>query len=1040
MKCSAPVPDKSTTKKRNFKTAFLFLMLFIAANAGRAQEGQIKITGTVKDELNLPLPGVSVKNLQTSATAVTNSDGKFSVLASRGDSIRISYVGYLDHLLKINNIIDFNVVLKAADNSLNEVAIVGYGQQKKVSLVGAQSSVNVENLKSPVANLSASLAGRIAGVVGVQRTGLPGSNTADVWIRGISTFNSLNAAGPLIIVDGVQGRNLNAFDPEDIASFTVLKDASATAVYGALGANGVILITTKKGRTGATSLSFNYNQGFVSFTKTPELANAEQYMTLRNEALIASGSQPDYSAEYIANTLNGVDPNLYPNVDWMNTIFKDQSVNRRFNFSARGGSESTQYYSSLAYYDETSLLETDNLQRYKADARFRRYNFTSNVDMNWTKTTKFSLGIQGYITNTNMPGVGPQTAFNSIMQTNPVLYPVMLPGNLVPGINSSRDYQPNPYAQITQTGYTNTFQSQLYSNAAINQDLGFVLKGLSARALFSFDTWNAHTIGRTRNRTLYGIDKGDPYDEDGNLRTVVLANGSDQLNYTRSNSGDRKYYVEGAISYDRAFGEHNVSGMLLYNQTSNTTAFAGDLTSSLPIRTQGIAGRSTYSWKEKYFGEFNFGYNGSENFAPEERYGFFPSLGIGWVVSNESFFKPLTGVLPFFKLRYSNGWVGSGSGGRRFGYLTIINENGDYGYNFGNGQNNTNYAGVIVQDYGANVVWSESHKQDLGLEFKTLKSKLSITVDYFKEHRKGVFLQRRSLPNYLGLQNYPYGNLGVIENRGFDGTVDLAPFQIGQTSWTLNGTFSYNKDKVIENDDPVQPFPYMERRGKNYLATFGYVADGLFQSQEEIDNHASQAVLGTQRVGDIRYKDLNGDGKVDANDITKIGNGDVPNWVYGLGFNVSYKGFYFGAFFQGTAGAQRLLTGDGIIPFNNSNGGERSNLFAAATDRWTEANPLQSPLYPRLAFGNSANRNNAATSSWWIKDVDFLRLKTLDFGYNLASGTLKSIGVKTARIYAQGVNVLYWSKFKLWDPELNTGNGASYPNTRTLSLGVQANF
>lgn len=1023
------------------KSILCLLLMLMGQTMTYAQDGtnQIKITGTVKDELGLAIPGVSITNLKTNAAVSSDDGGKFSLMASRGDSIRVKSVGYLDYLTKITNIIDFNITMRAADNSLKEVAVVGYGQQKKISLVGAQSSVNVENLKTPVANLSASLAGRIAGLVGVQRTGLPGSNTADVWIRGIATFNSLNAAGPLIIVDGVQGRNLNAFDPEDISSFTILKDASATAVYGAQGANGVILITTKKGREGKPSLTFNYNQGLVSFTKTPELAAAEQYMNLRNEALEATGIKHDYTPEYIANTLSGKDANLFPNVNWMKTLFKEQSSNRRFNFSARGGSQTTQYYSSLAYYDETSLLRTDKLQSYKADTRFRRYNFTSNVDMNWTKTTKFSLGVQGYITNTNLPGTDPQTAFGTVMQTNPVLYPVMLPGNKVPGINSSRDYQPNPYALVTQTGYRNIFQSQIYSNAAINQDLGFVLEGLSARALFSFDTWNSHTINRTRARTLYGIDKGNPYNANGDLNLVVLANGSDALGYSRSNSGDRKFYVETAVNYDKVFGNHNVSAMILYNQTGNTSAFASDLTSSLPIRTQGIAGRTTYSYKDRYFAEFNFGYNGSENFEPGKRYGFFPSLGIGWVVSSEPFFQPLTSVLPFFKLRYSNGLVGSGSGGRRFGFLTIVSNNAA-GFTFGNGSNNVGYTGVAIQDYGASIVWSESHKQDLGIEFKTLGSKLSVTLDYFTEHRTGVFLQRRSLPNYLGLQNYPYGNLGIIDNKGFDGTVDLAPFKVGQTFWTFNGTFTYNKDRVIENDDPVQPFPHMERRGRNYLSTFGYVADGLFQTPQEIASHANQSALGSQRVGDIRYKDLNNDGKIDAKDVTRIGNGDIPNWTYGFGLNVNYKGFYIGAFFQGTAGAQRMLSGDGIIPFNNSNGGERSNLFAAASDRWTVDNPKENPLYPRLAFGNSANKNNAVASTWWVKDMDFLRLKTIDLGYNLPSTALKSIGVKSTRVYMQGVNLLYWSKFKLWDPELNTGNGASYPNTRTLSFGVQASF
>ncbi|KAA8485376.1 TonB-linked SusC/RagA family outer membrane protein [Arcticibacter tournemirensis] len=1027
---------------KTFTQCFYLLvitMLCLGEVSAQTQESEITVKGTVRDELNAPLIGVSVLNLNTRKAVSTDIDGRFSILASRGDSLLARYIGYKDYRTQISTVIELNIVLQASNNSLNEVVVVGYGQQKKISLVGAQSSVNVEALQVPVANLSTALAGRIAGLVGVQRTGLPGSNTADVWIRGISTFNSLNSASPLVIVDGVQGRNINAFDPEDIASFTVLKDASATAVYGAQGANGVILITTKKGRVGKPSLMFNYNQGITAFTRTPELANGEQYMRLRNEARVASGSQPDYSQEYIDNTLSASDPVLYPNVDWMNTLFSESAANRRINFAASGGSETTQYYSSLAYYDETSLLKTDKLQSYNADTRFRRYNFTSNVDMNWTKTTRFSLGVQGYITNTNYPGTNPQEAFGRVMQTNPVLYPVMLPGNLVPGINTSRDYQPNPYALVTQTGYQNIFQSQLYSNAAINQDLSYLVKGLSARAMFSFDTWNSHTINRTRLRTLYAIDRSDPYDDEGNLNLAILANGSDALGYNRNNSGDRKFYAEAAVNYERMFGDHSVSAMILYNQNSNTAAFADNLTSSLPTRTQGLAGRATYSWKDKYFGEFNFGYNGSENFAPGQRYGFFPSFGAGWVLSNEEFFSPLKEVLPFFKLRYSNGWVGSGSGGRRFGYLTIVST-GASGYTFGNGTNNTGFSGLAISDYGANVVWAKSHKQDLGLEFKTLKSLLSVTVDYFKEHRSGVFLQRGSLANYLGLQTFPFGNLGVIDNEGFDGTIDLAPFKVGQTAWSFHGTFSYNKDKVIENDDPVQPFPYMERRGNNYLSRYGYIADGLFQSQAEIDAHADQSALGGQRVGDIRYRDLNGDNIIDAYDQARIGNGDVPNLVYGAGFNVTFKGFYVGAFFQGINGADRLLGGDGIIPFNNSNGGERSNLYSIAEDRWTEDNPVSDPFYPRLAFGNSANRNNAVASSWWVKDIDFIRLKTVDIGYNLPAGSLKNLSVKSARIYFQGVNVLYWSKFKLWDPELNTSNGASYPNTRTFSLGAQVNF
>ncbi|PZN25778.1 MAG: TonB-dependent receptor, partial [Proteobacteria bacterium] len=488
-----------------------------------------ELTDLGKNELNENLSAVSVTNLRTNQSTATEQSGTFKIMAQRGDSLRFSHVGYEEQTVAITNSINLTITLKALNNSLNEVVVVGYGQQRKINMVGAQSSVKIEELKQPVANLSATLAGRIAGLVGVQRTGLPGSNAADVWIRGIATFNSQNSASPLIVVDGVQGRDLNAFDPEDIASLTILKDASATAVYGAQGANGVILITTKKGRVGKPTLMFNYNQGMVDFTKRPELTNAEQYMRLRNEAMIASGLAPEYSEEYIQNTLNGTDPYLYPNVNWMDALFKKGSYNRRANFSARGGTENTQYYSAISYYDETSLLRTDNLQSYKADTRFRRYNFTSNIDMNWTKTTKFSLGILGYVINTNYPGINPQDAFARVMQTNPVLYPLMYPGNLVPAVNQSSDAQPNPYALVTQTGYQNNFSSQLNSSAKITQDLNGITPGLSAYGMFSFDTYNAHNISRTRSRTTYSIDRANPYNDDGSLNLVIMANGSENL-------------------------------------------------------------------------------------------------------------------------------------------------------------------------------------------------------------------------------------------------------------------------------------------------------------------------------------------------------------------------------------------------------------------------------------------------------------------------------------------------------------------------------
>ena len=1021
------------------KLLFILLTCMCAFTAGIVAQNTVRVTGVVKDRLEKVIANVNVTvQGNTGAGTTTNEKGEFSLQVPATAVLVFSYVGFTEVTRAVNNNLFFEVIMDARQGSQDEVVVVGYGKAKKVSLVGAQATVNVTELKQPVANISTVLAGRVSGLVGVQRTGLPGENTGDLWIRGISTFGP-NATGALIIIDGVQGRDLNSLDPEDIASFTILKDASATAVYGVAGANGVILINTKKGKVAKTVLKFNYNQGVTGFTKLPELTGAETYMRLRNEAQVASGLLPEYTQAVIDSTLKGNQPYLYPNVNWMNEIFNDVGATRRANFSATGGADLANFYIALAYYDEQSLLKTDGLQSYESDQRFKRYNFTSNINMNWTKTTKFDLGIQGYITSLNTPGYSAQQAFREVMQATPNLYPVMYPGNLVPGINAA-NAQRNPYEEITQTGYINISSNQVYSNARISQDLGMLLPGLSAYGLYSFDAFNSQTISRTRQRNTYKINPVTPYNPDGSVNLLpIITSGTDNLSYTRANGGTRSYYLEAALNYDRNFKkDHHVTGLLLYNQRSYIDAFAANLTASLPFRSMGVAGRGTYSFKEKYFAEVNFGYNGSENFAPEKRFGFFPSIGAGWIISKEKFFEPLSKIFQFLKLRYSDGLVGSGAGGRRFGFLTIVTD-GAAGYTWGNGTSNQgSNNGVQIQDYGAPVQWSKSRKQDVGIEFKTLDSKLSVILDFFKEHRTGVFLQRASLPSYVGLNNNPFGNLGIINNAGFDATVETSSFNWGETKWDFRGTVTYNRDMIRENDQPVQPYPYMERRGYNVLSTYGYVATGLFTDQKEIDNAADQSPLGGKpRPGDIRYKDLNSDGLINNLDITRIGNGDVPNWIYGFGMNVEFKRFYLGVFFQGIQGADRLLSGDGIIPFNNSTGPERSNLFAAAADRWTETNPNPNALYPRLAYGNAANRNNAVASSWWVKDISFLRLKSLAFGYNLPERLVKKAGFRSAQVYGQGFNLLYWSTFKLWDPELNSTNGALYPNTKNFSLGIE---
>lgn len=1010
------------------------------------KKGILPVSGTVKDRLGKPMDNVSVKITGAPKGTVTDNKGHFELSVESGSSLEFSHIGYKTQLIPITTSFVLDIILDAVEGDVNEVVVVGFGQQKKASLVGAQSTVNMDELRQPTANVSTALAGRIAGVIGVQRSGEPGRDGADIWIRGISTFNASNDAKPLVLIDGVE-RDINSLDPQDMQSFSILKDASATAVYGVRGANGVVLIKTKSGRPGKTQFNFDVNQGFTAFTKVPELTDGLAYMKLTNEAMLASGQTGRFTQAYIDSTAAGKSPLVFPNVNWLDAVFNKGGTNRRVNVSARGGSTSANYYVSLSYYDENGLLKTDGLSTYNSSTKFRRYNFTSNLNLTLTPTTKAELGIQGYVSNVNYPGGvannadgtpsrTPNTdAFTQALQITPVAFPVMYPGGFVPGISSNGD-QRNPYADITQTGYQNGFNNQLFSNIRLTQDLAFIVKGLTATTMFSVDAYNQQYVFRRKRPDTYFVNQTTPYNPDGSLNIQKTFSGSNTLGFQNYNAGNRRFYTETSVNYDQDFGQHHVSGMLLYSQSDYTDASATNLTASLPFRFRGLAGRGTYSWMNKYFAEFNFGYNGSENFEPNKRYGFFPSFGLGWIVSEEKFFKPFENVFQFFKIRYSDGLVGSGTGGTRFGYLTFVNNNTS-GYTFGTTR--IGVAGTNISNYGSDITWATAHKRDLGVELKTFHGDISLIVDLFQERRTGVFLQRGSMAGFVGLTSTPWGNLGIIENKGIDLTLETRAIKLGKNATIqFRGNFTYNKDKVIENDQAVNPlYPWLDRRGSNYLSRWGYVATGLFTDAEIADPKVAKGSWAV-RAGDIKYQDTNGDGKIDANDQVRIGRGDVPAMVYGFGFNATLGNFYAGAFFQGVSQADRMLSGDAIIPFNNSTGADRSNLFAIANDRWTVDNPNPNAFYPRLGYGSAVNQNNSQTSTWWLKDISFIRLKTAELGYILPQKTLQRLGVKSSRIYIQGVNLLTFSNFKLWDPELNTNNGTAYPNIRTISVGFQA--
>ncbi len=1002
------------------------------------KRADIVVRGIVKDEKGLPLPGASVKVKGTLISTATDVNGSFSITAPSASSVLVvSFIGYDSKEITVAGQRTIAVQLTPSSNALEEVAVVGFGTQRKVSLIGAQSTISAKELKQPVASITQSLAGRIAGVVGVQRSGEPGRSTADIWIRGIATFGG-NSSSPLILVDGVE-RSIDNIDPEDIESFTVLKDASGTAVYGVRGANGVILVRTKVGKVGKPNINFDYNEGIGTFTRRPQLADGVTYMNMANEALTGRGQSAKYSQDYIANTASGKDPLLYPNVNWMNEIFNKYSRNRRANLNAGGGVENAQYYVSLAYYNETGFLKTDNLSQYNSALDYKRYNFTSNLNLKITGTTKLDLGIQGYASTGNYPGLNTSDIFNSAFDVSPVEYPVLYPGNFIPGKSSNGGFR-NPYADLTRRGYRTEFKNQVYTNLRLTQDLKMLSPGLSATAMVAFDSYNENFINRTKRESTYFPQNvtgtNSPYNADGSLNLVqTYTSGGNYLSFNPAQGGNRRFYTEAAVNYDRAFGKHRVGGLILGYTQDYTNPFAGDFTSSIPQRQVGLATRATYSYDDRYFTEFNFGYNGSELFAPSNRYGSFPAFGVGWIPSNEKFWGQLKNTISFLKFRYSNGSTGIGTiNGRRFAYLTLVSD-GASGYQLGKNFNNT--GGINVTDYGVDIRWAESRKQDLGMEIRTLKDNLYLIVDLFKERRTGIFLQRQSIPGYIGLVNQPYGNLGQVDNRGIDATLEYN-FKVGQVDIGLRGTYTYNRDKLINDDQPKQPYPWMSHIGNNILSSYGYIAEKLFDNQAEINASPTPGSKALVKPGDIKYKDLNGDGIINSYDVTRIGRGDVPNKVYGFGISASYNGFALSTLFQGTAGADRFINGSGIFPFNG--GGGLSNAFVNIVDRWTPENPSQSVFYPRLAYGQDQNFNNTQMSSWWIKDMSFLRLKSAQLSYNFPKNFAERLYVKNAAIYIIGSNLLNFSKFKLWDPELNTGNGSAYPLVTTISLGLNVKF
>lgn len=1002
------------------------------------QTNTITVRGNVTDINSEPLIGATI-TLQGDSTygVITDLDGNYSIkVPDRYSVLQFSYIGFIQQEQTVGNRQVINVILQEDVGQLDEVVVVGYGHQRRESVIGAITTISPTLLQTnQTRSLSNSLAGQVTGIIAVQRSGEPGYDNSDFWIRGISTFGDNKS--PLILVDGVE-RSLNNISPEEIESFSLLKDATATAVYGVRGANGVILIQTKKGKIGKPTIVVKADYGVSTPTQLPEFVDAAKYMETINAAQVLSGMEGVFSEEAIRRTRIGYDPDLYANVNWLDAVTRKYSPQSKGSIDINGGSERLRYSLVLSYFNENGMIVTDPNQNYDSQLKMSKYNVRSNVDLSLTPSTDLVVSIGGYITDRNAPGVGISTIFSQSMDTPPNVHPTLLSNGQIPKLPARY----NPWSSATQTGYQKRFESNIESLISVNQDIGKlspVFDGLKANVLFSFDSFNYHIQRRTKTPTTY---QAVGRNEEGELITTMVDQGAEFLGYSKEAGGNRSLYLEGKLNYNKRFEEHSIDGLFLFNMRDKVIQDASTSILALPYRNTGIAGRFAYGFRDTYFGEINFGYNGSENFKRGYRFGFFPSFAVGWLLSNESFMQSVS-TISKLKLRGSWGLVGNDqlANDVRFSYLSTIQSVG--GYRFGY-TNNVGYGGYREGRFGIeNLTWETSSKMNMGIELGLWNS-IDLQVDLFKEHRKDIFMARKTIPEILGYNQMPWANFGQVDNKGFE--VELAVNHSFQKDFIVSarGSFTYAKNTIIEYDEPEDlKATTRARTGQPMNQHFGLIADGLFTDDDFID--IQRGILkpeipvhtfGRVQPGDIKYKDLNDDSIIDSFDESPIGKPHVPEIIYGFGFNMKYKNVDFGVFFQGTGNFTNMLHGATLIP--GSGGGGTGNVYSNVDNRWTPENPRQDVFWPRLS--NIESQNNMRYSTWWIRDASYLRLKNLEMGYTLPQNWVRSASIKNMRLFVRGSNLLTFAKFKMWDPEIGSQNGLKYPLQKITSCGLEITF
>ncbi|MDR0573254.1 MAG: TonB-dependent receptor [Tannerella sp.] len=1018
---------------------------------------RITVKGLVIDESGESLPGVSITVAGGTRGVVTDLDGSFSIEVLPTDRLKFSYLGMQEQTVLISDKRELTIIMVEKADELEEVTVVAFGRQKKESISAAITTVRPSELKIPSSNLTTALAGRMAGLISYQRTGEPGEDDASFFIRGVTTLTY--GAGPLILIDGVEmtSSDLARLQTDDIASFSIMKDAAATALYGARGGNGVIMVTTKEGKEGKASISFRYETSLSSPTRHIDLADPVTYMRLNNEAVLTRDPMQStpYSIEKIESTERGVNPMVYPANDWYDILFKKQAINQRFNFNVSGGGTVARYYIAATFNQDNGVIKTANES--KNDIDLKRYLLRSNVNINVTKTTEAIVRLHGTFDDYSGPLDSGSDLYSKVVRSDPVAFPAyFIPDatfqhkkHILFG-NTDRGQFINPYADMVK-GHKEYSKSLMMAQFELKQDLNFITEGLNLRGLFSTNRYAYFDLQRYYNPYYYTINMYDKIRDEYLLTALNPTAGSEWLRYYEGEKEiSTTVYFESALNYNRTFNEkHGVSGLLVFNIRNYLKGNAGSLLLSLPKRNTGLSGRFTYGYDSRYFLEANFGYNGSERFARNHRFGFFPSAGVGWLITNEPFWET-TGdnvrkTVSNLKLKATYGLVGNdaiGDENDRFFYQSEVNvDNPDRAYTWGESFGYT-VNGVSISRYANSLItWEIAQKMNLGLELG-LFGKIDVMADFYTESRKNILQTRSDIPSTMGLLVTPQANIGKASGKGVDLSVDLNHY-FNKDFWVtgrFNYTYAKSKWEVYEEPDNSLT-PWLSHVGIPVNQTWGYVAERLFVDEKDVMNSPAQS-FGNYMGGDIKYKDINGDDRITSLDRVPIGYPTTPEVIYGFGLSAGYKEFDFSFFFQGLGRESFWINARKTSPFldtddNGSVTSKNALLKVYADDHWSEDDRNVQALWPRLTA--SLLENNTQTSTWFMRDGSFLRLKSLEFGYTIPTRLQKKLYVSNLRLYFSGTNLLTFSKFKLWDPEM-AGDGMKYPIQRVLNAGVQLSF